>query len=333
MPSSKLIGPSAARACELDRQLREQLSGSLQYLADYLTTSAWDGGRIAAPVVAALHSGPVSPWVFGLYAMVARHASRGALDAARATFETLASEPGRDSSSTVIALSDPRLTEAHRSAARHLLDTDRQRSFRPGGPAASETRQCSAQVDAARELLGTADPALAAEINLLIRLVILAVPSNQAPEQAFNGASTFFLWGATTLNARSQHGVIKTIDSLVHEASHLLLFGLVAGGSLSENDPAARYASPLREDPRPMEGVFHATFVATRVHMAMLRLRGNPAVPGKLAAEIDQRASIKATAARAGLEILHEHLQPSAAGRDILQGLVTYWKAASSQAA
>lgn len=333
MSSNRLIDPSVSRASDLDRQLRERLAGSLQYLADHLSTHAWHGAGVAAPVVAALHAGPVSPWVFGLYAMVARQASRGELDTARQTFELLAEERHADAADDIIPLSDPRLAQEHRDATQLLLDTDTERSFLPQAPSDGEFNACAAQIGAARDLLATGDPAFAAEINRLLRLIILAVPGSPDPVQAFNGASTFFLWGATTLNARSQQGIIKTIDTLVHEASHLLLFGLVAGGSLSNNDPAARYASPLREDPRPIDGVFHATFVATRVHRAMTRLRARPDIPGHLFADLDHRASINATAARTGLDILDEHLQPTPAGRDILHAMVAYWSAAGSEAA
>ena len=33
-----------------------------------------------------------------------------------------------------------------------------------------------------------------------------------------------------------------------------------------------RFQSPLREDPRPMDGIYHATFVVARMHYAMQRL-------------------------------------------------------------
>ena len=62
------------------------------------------------------------------------------------------------------------------------------------------------------------------------------------------------------------------VDLLVHESSHVLLFGVSAEGALTENSGRERYDSPLRRDKRPIDGILHACFVATRVHLAMNRL-------------------------------------------------------------
>jgi HEXXH motif-containing protein len=62
--------------------------------------------------------------------------------------------------------------------------------------------------------------------------------------------------------------------SLAHEAAHSLLFGLAVGGQLTENDAAERYSSPLRRDPRPMEGVAHATYVTARMAYALEAMIG-----------------------------------------------------------
>ena len=43
------------------------------------------------------------------------------------------------------------------------------------------------------------------------------------------------------------------------------------GQPLTENDLSERYASPLREDPRPMEGLVHAAFVLARMSYVLRR--------------------------------------------------------------
>ena len=59
---------------------------------------------------------------------------------------------------------------------------------------------------------------------------------------------------------------------LVHEAAHQLLFGLAVDEPLVLNSINERYGSPLRTDPRPMDGIFHATFVCARMYYAYERL-------------------------------------------------------------
>jgi HEXXH motif-containing protein len=61
-------------------------------------------------------------------------------------------------------------------------------------------------------------------------------------------------------------------EVLAHESGHAILFGMSLGEQLVKNEATARYASPLRSDPRPMDGVVHATYVLARMYYTMTRL-------------------------------------------------------------
>lgn len=50
------------------------------------------------------------------------------------------------------------------------------------------------------------------------------------------------------------------------------LFGLTIDEPLVLNDDRELFASPLRDDPRPMDGIYHATYVSARMHWAMAEL-------------------------------------------------------------
>jgi HEXXH motif-containing protein len=50
------------------------------------------------------------------------------------------------------------------------------------------------------------------------------------------------------------------------------LFGYALDERLVRNPDSQRFASPLRSDPRPMDGVFHATFVCARLYLLYRRL-------------------------------------------------------------
>lgn len=57
-------------------------------------------------------------------------------------------------------------------------------------------------------------------------------------------------------------------EHLIHETSHLNLNVVQAVDPLVLNSPDELHQSPLRRDPRPLMGIFHAQFVLSRlVHM------------------------------------------------------------------
>lgn len=54
-------------------------------------------------------------------------------------------------------------------------------------------------------------------------------------------------------------------EHIIHETSHLHLDTLFSLDKLILNSPEERYSAPIRPDPRPMYGIFHATFVLSRM--------------------------------------------------------------------
>jgi HEXXH motif-containing protein len=128
-----------------------------------------------------------------------------------------------------------------------------------------------------------------------------------------------------------RRSAVSIIDLLIHESSHLLLFGLSAEGTLLNNRGEERYSSPLRADPRPIDGILHACFVASRVHLAMCRLLES----GYLTKDNEQRAADRrdhnAKSARIALEVLNKHAKPTELGESVLGSLRSYWTAAALQ--
>ena len=116
----------------------------------------------------------------------------------------------------------------------------------------------------ALSLLGRIDPAWSGEFESLVTRVIAAVPGEDA-RRRFASASSFMIWGAIFTNVGQARDRLQVLVSLMHEATHELLFGLARREPLVANPVGERYLSPLRPDPRPMDGVFHATYVAARL--------------------------------------------------------------------
>ncbi|MEP7731503.1 aKG-HExxH-type peptide beta-hydroxylase [Marinomonas primoryensis] len=59
--------------------------------------------------------------------------------------------------------------------------------------------------------------------------------------------------------------VLYYCEHLVHEVSHMYLNSAMSMDPILLNDASQTYSSPIRPDPRPMLGVFHATFVTSRI--------------------------------------------------------------------
>ena len=79
------------------------------------------------------------------------------------------------------------------------------------------------------------------------------------------------------------------------------------GEFLVHNPDDELHASPLRSDPRPLDGTFHATFVSARMHYAH-----SHALETGVLSKREQKQSRKAlvwrrTAFQDGLKTLNEH--------------------------
>jgi hypothetical protein len=171
-------------------------------------------------------------------------------------------------------------------------------------PAPCSAGQARDAIGAALSLLESAAPELAAEIRALIGEIVL-VAGGVNENSRFDGATAFACWGALFLNADEHGDRIEAVDGLAHESAHALLFGHTLGHPLVENGPDERHASPLRADPRPLDGIYHATFVSARMHHAHGRILAS----GLLSAEETARARDGLASSRAAFADGHATLQ------------------------
>src|SRR4029079_19589676 len=115
-------------------------------------------------------------------------------------------------------------------------------------------------------VLERAAPEIAAEIRSLLTEIVFV--SSGPESMGFDGATSFFCWGALFLNADTHDTLISMVDGLSHESAHAYLFSLSLGDSFVTNPDDELHTSPLRRDPRPLDGTFHATYVSARMHYA-----------------------------------------------------------------
>lgn len=133
--------------------------------------------------------------------------------------------------------------------------------LRPPTPKVAE--EASRNIDAVLACMSRDCPDWYEEFRTLVQHVVLA--SAQGDRQSFAGASAFDLWGAILVNPSYRCQPLHLAMTLVHESSHLKLFHAYLDDEVVLNDPEERYSSPLRREPRPMNGLYHAAVVLARM--------------------------------------------------------------------
>lgn len=186
------------------------------------------------------------------------------------------------------------------------------------------------RIESAFALLDLDFPEMAAEIRELLREIVIAAGPDDPKAITFDGASSYMLWGATLLNARGQNSVLDTAQALAHESGHNLLFGYCASGPLVENADDEFFPSPLRKDPRPMDGIVHATYVVARMHQTLTRLlaAGNLSASETKAALADLDAHARNFAA--GDAVIRESGRLTPLGAAVIDSARAYMQAVST---
>jgi HEXXH motif-containing protein len=204
--------------------------------------------------------------MFGTYYDLVLALEANVLRNARDLARQLVAQP-KLSGTQIGAIDDRPSGEAERY--RRLLLADIEVADAPDQALMADCRERLAQAFA---LLDAGFPEMGAEIRALLRDIVVAAGSTDPKALTFDGASSYMLWGAILLNARGQKTVLDTAQALAHESGHNLLFGFCASGPLVENSDDELFSSPLRTDPRPMDGVVHAAYVVARMHQTLSRL-------------------------------------------------------------
>jgi hypothetical protein len=263
--------PDAAHATRCDRAMHVGLADSLRQIC-----AASDGkvefDRAALErLIGDIDAGRrLSPNTFAIYYELVPALMEGRLEDARALFAELARQRPIDLPFCIMALGEPAMAEKEARYLRFMNgDTAFRHVFLP--PSTEELTAFKRRFASVVELLAHAAPELLAELKTLISELILVVGPKDAKAH-FDGGSSYQLWGALFLNAVRHKTRIDVIDSLAHESAHSRLFGLCTEEAPVRNADDELHPSPLRREKRPMDGVYHATFVSARMHWAMARL-------------------------------------------------------------
>jgi hypothetical protein len=263
--------PDAAHAARCDRAMHAGLADSLrQICAASDGKMEFDRGAVER-LIGDIEAGRrLSPHAFAIYYELVPALMEARLEDAHALLAELARQRPIDRPFRMMALGEPAMAEKEARYLRFMKgDTAYRHIFLP--PSAEDLAAFKSQFASVKELLEQAAPELLAELKALISELILVVGPKDAKVH-FDGGSSYQLWGALFLNAVRHKTRIDVIDSLAHESAHSRLFGLCTEEAPVTNPDEELHPSPLRPEPRPMDGVYHATFVSARMHWAMSRL-------------------------------------------------------------
>jgi len=122
-------------------------------------------------------------------------------------------------------------------------------------PPTNTFEQTSALVGNALREIERISPDYFAEIKTLVSNIMI-VKSNR-----FMAGSSFTLLGLVTLV--DNHAPNMTAEYIIHETAHQYLYNLMVCDELCSGE--GLYTAPLRKDPRPVEGIYHAAFVLARI--------------------------------------------------------------------
>ena len=257
--------PSSEQASKFDAEMQRALRESVLSLADQAHHILPD--RLARDIAnwseqsTALH--PVSPSGFGAYYDCVQALQSGHRFRARKLFRDIISEAAPQPDVRIKRLG----VDYSRRASNRF-----QRYMGNGKTDASGIAKChprdaerfTAALKAAFDILSESSPGLYAEFQTLIRDIILVAPDGSHLDE-FEGGTCFKLWGALFLNAESEASPLQLAITLAHEEGHAVLFGMCRDEMLVENLDDERHWSPIRQAERPLEGIFHATFVSARM--------------------------------------------------------------------
>jgi len=324
MTISFALNPDGARAQVLDARMRLQLAESLAYIrrtiAEQWGEETPDLGLVAQNMQSGLR---YPPSTFGLYYEIAFALFNGNDIAAKSLIAELTQEkPYSGNELSVISLGQTSPADFLRY--RKFINSDPTTSIGIVSLPADTAEYALTRYKAVLQRFNAVLPEMYAEFSTLIRAIILVASDRHETEFDFDGGSCYMLWGALFMNAEANRNDVEMIEALVHESSHSLLFSYTIDEPLVNNSDDELFASPLREDLRPMDGIYHATYVSARMHLAMSALIKS----GQLAAD---EVAIALAARDAdcrnffcGYETVAAHANMTATGRSLMGSAYAY---------
>lgn len=319
------FAPSGERAAALDARMHSELGKSLFHVSEALKPLQPEFADRVDAVAARIDSGMrVPPMAFGRYFEMTEAVLLGDEDVAEAALNALEACPPRADARQLRRLG------AEEDAP--LLDVFLERNAGSDLELAEVDVDVAARFDQALDagltLMATEFPELHSEITTVLQEVLVAKAAD--PEKVdFDGSSHYQFWGLVMLNPVHHETPLQIIELLAHEVSHMILFGMTIHEPLVFNPDDELYPSPLREDDRPMDGIFHAAYVSARMAMAMERLAASATLSDEDREWAENAAATDRENFAKGDAVIREHARLSETGKQVI-GSARDWMAANA---
>lgn len=321
-PIAFSFAPTGTQGVSCDRNMRGSLAESLEYVCKSSRSRLAFDEPAVRRIVAGLRRGDRYPAsTFAIYYELVLALSRGDHVAAESLYTELAAEQPL-TERRVIALGAPELG-IHNDRYISHLNTETGRPFHFLPPSHDVAAAFARRLQDGFALIQRLLPELSAEQDAMLNEIILATGKSDE-EYEFDGGSSCNLWGALFLNAACHATDIAIVEVLAHEAGHSLLFGCCTREGLVNNADDELYSSPLRQDARPMDGIYHATFVSARMCWAMDRLLQSDRLTPEQRTETESRRETDRKNFAAGYETVSTYACLTDTGRSIMRMTKAY---------
>jgi HEXXH motif-containing protein len=307
--------------------MRARLADTLDYVFAEVGDAIGVDREAASRATGCIRAEPQSPQTFGAYYEMVIAIEQEELEEARQLAgEILSAAPMRGL--RVGAIDDRPQDHAERYWRMFL--PDEQIAMAPGAELAEQTQQ---RIADGLELLDRGFPAMADEIRALLREIVIAAGTDDPKALTFDGVSAYMLWGAVLLNGRGQKSILDMAQALAHESGHNLLFGFCTSGSLVENEDDELFSSPLRLDPRPMDGIVHATYVTARMHQTVARLLESGVLDTEQREAAEKDLLLHQRNFASGDQVVRDNGRLTEIGREVIESARRYMASATAAAA
>src|SRR5690348_973271 len=319
--------PDPERGRFLYDRIKGRLGESFRQIADASSSIAQiDEGRLTAFLDSMSRSPKISPRFFAIYHEILVAADEDDVDAVSRLFGELVGADSSGNSVPCYNLTDEYLGPSNAARYRRWADMDPENPLNLLPLTPAEYGRIAAATRDAFALMDAGAPEVSGEIRSLLAEVVFA--GGAADDKfMFHGISSFFLWGTVLINAEGHKTALQVVQTLAHESSHMHLFAVALDEPLVHNSDEERYQSPLRVDPRPMDGIYHATYVTARMHYVLSRLLSSSALSSAQVEEAKIACANHVKSYREGYEVVCSKGNLSELGQGLLNRANDYMRA------
>lgn len=183
-------------------------------------------------------------------------------------------------------------------------------------PTRAERRMTQRLIDALA-LINTMAPKAWADVSRITTEIIASYGRTRG-FMTFDGCSSLERYGSILVNMRRRRTPLVLAETLVHESAHSLLFALSCNDHRVLNPPTELHKSPLRIDPRPLDGIYHAVFVLARMHGFLAEVALNPKTTTAMRTEALKVVEERRKNFADGHAVLAEHAKLTEIGKELL---------------